>query len=59
MELTLREELGSEEIGKRVGLSPDAVRMRRSRALRRLAARVRGWLRPAPGRPLEIEEEGT
>lgn len=59
VELTLREELGSEEIGRRVGLSPDAVRMRRSRALRRLADRVRGWLRPAPSRPLEIEEEGT
>lgn len=37
LELTFRDELDSEEIGRRLGLTPGAVRVRRHRAIRRLA----------------------
>ncbi len=37
LELTYREELGSEEIGRRLGVSAGAVCVRRHRAIRRLA----------------------
>jgi DNA-directed RNA polymerase specialized sigma24 family protein len=35
--MTYRDELDSEEIGRRLGLSAGAVRVRRHRAIRRLA----------------------
>jgi len=38
LEMTYRDELSAEEIGRRVGATPGAVRVRRHRALRRLAA---------------------
>ena len=38
LEMTYRDELSSEEIGRRLGATPGAVRVRRYRALRRLAA---------------------
>jgi RNA polymerase sigma-70 factor (ECF subfamily) len=37
LEMTYRDELDSEEIGRRLGLSAGAVRVRRHRAIRRLA----------------------
>jgi RNA polymerase sigma-70 factor, ECF subfamily len=38
LELTYDQELDSEEIGRRLGLTPGAVRVRRHRAIRRLSA---------------------
>ena len=38
LELTYRDELSSEAIGRRLGVTPGAVRVRRHRALRRLGA---------------------
>jgi RNA polymerase sigma-70 factor (ECF subfamily) len=46
LEMTFRDELGSEEIGRRLGLSPGAVCVRRHRAIRRLAKRM-GVMRSA------------
>lgn len=37
LEMTFRDELSSESIGRRLGVTPGAVRVRRHRALRRLA----------------------
>lgn len=37
LELTYRDELDSDEIGRELGVSPDAVRARRHRVIRRLA----------------------
>jgi DNA-directed RNA polymerase specialized sigma24 family protein len=35
--MTYRDELSSDEIGRKIGATPGAVRVRRHRALRRLA----------------------
>src|SRR5262249_25097606 len=43
--LTLLEGLKPGEIALRIRLSPEAVRMRKSRALKRVAERVQEWLR--------------
>ena len=51
LELTYRDELDSEAIGRELGVSPDAVRARRHRAIRRLAE-VLGVTR-GPDRALE------
>lgn len=57
--LTLVEDLKPSEIASRLGLSPEAVRMRKSRALRRLAERVGVLLRkPEPG-PLKSGRGST
>lgn len=46
LEMTYRDELGAEEIGRRLGATPGAVRVRRHRALRRLAALLGVTTRP-------------
>jgi DNA-directed RNA polymerase specialized sigma24 family protein len=45
LSLTLLEGLKPGEIALRIRLSPEVVRMRKSRALRRVAERVQEWLR--------------
>jgi RNA polymerase sigma factor (sigma-70 family) len=48
--LSLVEDLGPEQIGRRLGLSADAVRQRKSRALRRLSEMLRSSSQtPRPG----------
>lgn len=51
--LTLSEDLKPGEIAARVGLSAEAVRMRKSRALRRVTERVGEWLRKPSAEPLK------
>ena len=46
LEMTYRDELDSEEIGRQLGLTAGAVRVRRHRAIRRLAERM-GVTKPA------------
>jgi len=48
LKLTLLEQLKPAEISARLGLSPEAVGMRKLRATRRVAARVREWLGSTP-----------
>jgi RNA polymerase sigma-70 factor (ECF subfamily) len=45
LSFVMNEGLAAAEIGARVGLSPEAVRMRKSRALKKVSERVREWLR--------------
>jgi RNA polymerase sigma-70 factor, ECF subfamily len=48
LELTYRDELDTEDIGRRLGVTPGAVRVRRHRALKRLASAL-GVTRAADG----------
>jgi RNA polymerase sigma-70 factor (ECF subfamily) len=56
--LTLIEDLKPGEIAARVGLSAEAVRMRKSRALRRVTERVGEWLRKPSAEPLKSSGRG-
>src|SRR6185436_11460060 len=49
LELSLGLGLQPVEIARRLGLTPDAVRMRKMRATRRAAEILRGWLRSPAG----------
>jgi DNA-directed RNA polymerase specialized sigma24 family protein len=51
--LTLVEDLKPGEIAAQVGLSAEAVRMRKSRALRRVTELVGQWLRKPSAEPLK------
>ncbi|HTR03470.1 MAG TPA: sigma-70 family RNA polymerase sigma factor, partial [Thermoanaerobaculia bacterium] len=48
LQMTYRDELSSQEIGRRLGITCGAVRARRHRALRRLAALLAGTAPPRP-----------
>jgi len=51
LRLSLVEEWTSQRIGERMNLAGDAVRARKSRALKRLAARIQEMSHPGPARP--------
>ena len=52
LDLSLVHGLQPAEIARRLGLSPDAVRMRKMRAVRRASELVREWLRSRVEQPL-------